>query len=206
MNKLIVEFLGTYFLVLTVGLAGGLGHAGDLTPLAVGAVLIAVIYAGGHISGAHYNPAVTLAFWLQGRGSAREFVGYLGFQLLGAALAAVTVRYLAGGVGVSLGSGQSGPTFVAELVFTLALCWVILQVATAQGISGNEFYGLAIASIVVAGAYAVGPISGALFNPAVTVGVCLIGQTSCGSIGIYLSAQFLAAILAFFLFKQSIRT
>ena len=202
MNKLVAEFLGTFFLMLTIGLAAGLGHAGDLAPVAIGAVLLAMIFAGGHISAAHYNPAVTLAFWVRGRCPLTDVPGYVVSQLLGAGLAAMAVLYLADGASMPITPRAVGPTALAEFLFTFALCWVILNVATAKGTEGNSFYGLAISALVVGGAYAVGPISGGVFNPAVAVGVAILGISEWPSIGLYATVQVAAALLAALAFKS----
>ena len=204
MNKYAVELLGTFFLFLTIGLAAGLGHAGELAPVAIGATLLGVIYAGGHVSRAHYNPAVTLAFWLRGQCAASDVVPYVLSQLAGAALAALSVLYLAGDATMTATAREVGPTLLAELLFTFVLCWVILNVATASGLEGNSFYGLAISFTVTGGIYAVGPISGAVFNPAVAVGLCLMGLSSWASIWIYFAAQLIAAVAAVLVFRSTV--
>lgn len=174
-RKLVVEGIGTFFLVLTVGLAV-LGGAGNLAPIAIGAALMVMVYAGGHISGAHYNPAVTLAVRMRGRASVRELGGYVAAQLAAAVLAAIVVRaLLPGDVDVATTDPDALDVLIAEFLFTFALVYVVLNVATANGTKGNSDYGLAIGFTVTAGAYAVGPISGAVFNPAVAVGLTLLG-------------------------------
>ncbi|MEM8993744.1 MAG: aquaporin, partial [Acidobacteriota bacterium] len=192
MDKYVTEGIGTFFLVLTVGLCANLGPLG---PAAVGCVLMALIYAGGHISAAHYNPAVTVAFWRCGRCDAGDIAPYIGAQLVGAALASGTTLVLT--ETSALGAEpRLGATFLAETLFTFALVWVILNVAAAHGTAGNPFYGAAIATVVVAGAYAVGPISGAVFNPAVGFGLCLMGIVEWAFLWLYLAAPLLGALLA----------
>jgi aquaporin Z len=204
MNKYIVEFIGTFFLVLTIGCAAVLGNAGDkgmLAPLAIGSALMVMIFAGGHISGAHYNPAVTLAVFLRGKCPVSDLGPYMIAQVAGAALAAAIVLFLRGS-----GTGEPIKLVVAhallvEFLYTFALAYVVLNVATAKGTSGNSFYGLAIGFTVLAGAFAVGPISGGVFNPAVAVGLTIMGVTTVSSIWIYLVANFAGGALAAVVFK-----
>src|SRR5262249_51880740 len=139
MNKYIAEFIGTFFLVLTIGLTVIAGGAGVIPPLAIGSVLMVMVFAGGHISGAHYNPAVTLAVWIRGRCDTKDVGPYMLVQVIGAALAAGTVKFLKGGVPVTAMSPAVGPTLLAEVLFTFALAYVVLNVATAKGTAGNSF-------------------------------------------------------------------
>src|SRR2546423_239709 len=144
MNKYIAEFIGTFFLVLTIGCTGIGAGAGVIAPLAIGAALMVMVYAGGHISGAHYNPAVTLAILLRGKLNAADVLPYIVAQLAGAALAAVAVKFLRAGIDVTAIAPKMGPALLAEFLFTFALVYVVLNAATAEGTSGNSFYGLAI--------------------------------------------------------------
>lgn len=165
MNKLIVEALGTFFLVLTVGLTAG---KTDFAPLAIGASLMVMVYAGGHISGAHYNPAVTLGLLVRNKIGAAEAAGYIVAQLVAGAVAALTAQFL---IGPSFGAPNPGADFSAaqavlnEVLFTFALVWVVINTATAKGTEGNSFYGLAIGFTVVVGAFAGGGISGGAIIP-----------------------------------------
>ena len=134
-RKLIVEAIGTFFLVLTVCLIAPTGNA--LAPLAIGAILMVMVYAGGHISGAHYNPAVTLAVTLRGKASATELVGYWVVQILAAAVAAVLAGVLAGSVTPGP-APEKAPALIAEFLFTFALAFVVLNVATTRGTEGNS--------------------------------------------------------------------
>ena len=201
MNKYIVEFVGTFFLVLTIGLTVVGGGAGVIPPLAIGAGLMVMVYAGRHVSGAHFNPAVTLAVWMRGRCDTKDVAPYVACQVIGAGLAATAVKYLRAGAAVSPMSPAVGPALVAELLFTFALAWVVLNVATAKGTAGNSSYGLAIGMTVTAGAFAVGDISGAVFNPSVAIGISLLGLSSWSNLWIYLVANFLGAAAAALLFK-----
>src|SRR5437868_1170848 len=96
MNKYIAEFIGTFFLVLTIGCAVVIGGAGVIAPLAIGAALMVMVYAGGHISGGHYNPAVTLAVWIRGRCATKDVVPYWVAQLAAAIVASLVLNYLKG--------------------------------------------------------------------------------------------------------------
>ena len=137
-----------------------------------------MVYAGGHISGAHYNPAVTLAILIRGKLMAADVVPYIIAQLAGAALATVVVKFFRAGADVTPMALQLGPALLAEFLFTFALVYVVLNAATAEGTSGNSFYGLAIGMTVMAGAFAVGSISGGAFNPAVALGISMLGLSS----------------------------
>jgi aquaporin Z len=199
MNKYVTELIGTFFLVLTIGctvLAGG----GVIAPLAIGSALMVMIFAGGHISGAHYNPAVTLGVFLRGKCPAADVVPYMAAQIGGAVLAALVVGFLRGDA-PEPGEIKVGPALVAEFLFTFALVYVVLNVATAKANDGNSFYGLAIGFTVLTGAFAVGDISGGAFNPAVAVGISVMGLSAWGNIWIFLVANFAAGAAAAFVFK-----
>jgi len=202
MNKYITEFVGTFFLVLTIGCTGIGAGAGVIAPLAIGAALMVMVFAGGHISGGHYNPAVTLGVLIRGKVKPVDVVPYWIAQFLAAAIAALlTVKFLRAGVPVTAIMPKTGPALLAEFLFTFALVYVVLNTATAEGTSGNSFYGLAIGMTVMTGAFAVGDISGGAFNPAVALGICVLGISSWGNIWIYLLADFAAAIVAAVIFQ-----
>jgi aquaporin Z len=201
-QKYLVEFIGTSFLVATIGstvLAPG--DAGNLAPLAIGSALMVMVFAGGHISGAHYNPAVTLAVFLRGKCPAVDVVPYMIAQVLAAAAAAMVVLFLKGNPDVPSADPNVARALVAEFLYTLALCFVVLNVATAKGTSGNSFYGLAIGFTVLVGAYSVGSISGGAFNPAVAVGITILGLSKLANIWIFLVANFAAGAVAAILFR-----
>ena len=203
MNKYIAEFIGTFFLVLTIGCTGIGAGTGVIAPLAIGAALMVMVFAGGHISGAHYNPAVTVGVLLRGKVNAADVLPYWIAQFVAAALAAViVVKFLRAGVPVTPISPHVGPALLAEFLFTFALVYVVLNTATAEGTSGNSFYGLAIGMTVMTGAFAVGDISGGAFNPAVALGICLLGISSWANIWIYLLADFAAAVVAAVVFQM----
>jgi aquaporin Z len=201
MNKYLTELIGTFFLVLTIG--GTVIGSGptSIPPLAIGAVLMVMIFAGGHVSGGHYNPAVTLGVWLRGRCPSADVAPYMIAQGIGALLAAGVVKFLKAGAPVPSLNAAIGPALLAEFLFTFALVYVVLNVATAKGTSGNSFYGLAIGMTVMSGAFAVGTISGGAFNPAVAIGIIAMGIVPWSSIWIYLVANFLGAAAAAQAFK-----
>lgn len=202
MNKYLVELIGTFFLVATIGCSVIGNGAGNLAPLAIGSALMVMIFAGGHLSGGHYNPAVTLGVWLRGSCESADVPGYMVSQVAGAGAAVLAVKYLKAGAVVAPMSLAVGPALLAEFLFTFALVYVVLNVATAKETSGNSFYGLAIGMTVLTGAYAVGNISGGAFNPAVAIGICAMGLTAWSSIWIYLLANFAGAAVAALVFKS----
>ncbi|MDT5351774.1 MAG: aquaporin [Mycobacterium sp.] len=194
------EAIGTFFLVFTVGAAVGSGSS--LAPLAIGAVLMVMVYAGGHLSGGHYNPAVTLAVLVRGRIKLRDAAAYWLVQLGAGLLAALVVRdildpvQLATHATMTLSGHTVVAAFVVEMLFTFALCYVVLNVATSKSHPDNSFYGLAIGFTVAAGAFAVGAISGGAFNPAVTLGAAAMGMFAWPTLWVYMVAQILAALAA----------
>jgi aquaporin Z len=200
MNKYLTEFIGTFFLVLTVGctVLGGV----QLAALAIGASLMVMIYAGGHVSGGHYNPAVTLAVWLRGRCPMEDLLPYWVAQVLGAVVAAFAVQALGFTAPDKINVfAHKFPAFLAEFLFTFALGYVVLNAATTRGNSGNSFYGVAIGMTVMTGALAVGSISGAAFNPAVAVGVTVMKISAVSNLWIYFVAQLLGGAAAAGVFK-----
>jgi aquaporin Z len=194
-RKLVVEFIGMFLFVFTVGMATNKAGAGALAPLAIGSILMVMVFAGGHISGGHFNPAVSTAVRLRGRMTNEEFGAYLVTQFAAAVLAGLLVRYV-GGREAQAVVASDGKMLIVEFLFTFALAWVVLNVATARGTEGNSFYGLAIGFTVVAGALAVGGISGGAFNPAIALGAMVTGLFQWSNIWIYLIADFLGAAAA----------
>ena len=193
--KLLTELIGTFFLVLTIGLTVLIGTA--FAPIAIAGILIALVYMGGHVSGAHYNPAVTLAFWMRRDMPAAEAVAYMAVQVLAAILAAFAVFVINDQALQVMPSAETSlfEFFLLEALFTFLLVLVILNVAAAPGTAGNDYYGLAIGLTVMAGAFAAGPISGGAFNPAVAVGPILVDLlagdgASLGGLWVYLVATF----------------
>lgn len=194
-RKVAVEFIGMFLFVFTVGMATNRAGAGALAPLAIGAVLMVMVFAGGHISGGHFNPAVSAGVFLRGRMTSEELRAYIVAQVVAALLAGLVVRVV-GGHEPHAHLAGAGRMLIAEFLFTFALVWVVLNVATSRGTEGNSFYGLAIGFTVVAGAFAVGGISGAAFNPAIALGVMVSGLFKWSNIWIYLLADFVGAAAA----------
>jgi aquaporin Z len=197
--KYAAEAIGTFFLVLTVGAT--VGSASPFAPLAIGSVLMVMIYAGGHLSGGHYNPAVTLAVLVRRRIGLRDAVAYWAVQFGAGLFASAVVRTFVDPsrpttAAMTLSGHRLDAAFVVELLFTFALCYVVLNVATSKHHPDNSFYGLAIGFTVVAGAFAVGSISGGAFNPAVSFGAAAMGFFAWPTLWVYVLAQTVAGIAA----------
>jgi aquaporin Z len=201
MNKYITEFIGTFFLVLTIGCTVLAGGRGVVPPLAIGAALMVMVYAGGHLSGAHYNPAVTLGVWLRGRIKAADVAPYIGAQIAGALLAALAVSFLRPDAVIDATPPNMARALVAETLYTFALVYVVLNVATSRNTQGNSYFGLAIGFTVLSGAFAVGDISGGAFNPAVRLGVTVLGLSSWPNLWTLMAANFAGAAVAGLTFK-----
>lgn len=204
MRKYLAEFIGTFFLVFTVGMTvvpWAAETSGIIPQLAIGSALMVMIYATGHISGGHLNPAVTLAVWLRGKCATRDLPGYWIAQFAAAAVAGYTALYLKGFPNLKVPQPfDLTPYLLAEFLFTFALCFVVLNAATSKNTAGNSFYGLAIGFTVVTGAFAVGPVSGGAFNPAVALGVVLMHLKPWNALWVFFLANFgggLVAALAF---------
>ncbi len=217
LKKIIAEIIGTFFLLLAIGMTTigvDIHSAGAaLAPIAIGLTLAVVVYAGGHISGAHYNPAVTLAVTLRGKCKWIEVPAYIGSQLFAAGLAVSLVAFLKGPQVMSdlaaatatksLDQVDTVKFLLAEAIGTFVLAFVILNVATAKKTEGNSFYGIAIGMTVTAMAFTLGPISGGAFNPAVALGLAVAGGIAWKSIWIFLVAQIIGAVLAALLFNMT---
>ncbi len=166
MKQYLTEFIGTFFLVLVIALTGN--------PLAIGSMLMVMVYMGGPVSGAHYNPAVTIAVWLRGKIKMADALVYMVVQLTAAVAAAIFFYLIYGETKHFVPAPAEGinmlKPFAVEAVFTFALASVVLAVATSKKSSGNSYFGIAIGFTVMAAAYAGGGISGGAYNPAVGVG------------------------------------
>jgi len=197
MKKVITEFIGTFFLVTGAALGGGLGAS---------LVLMVMIYAGGHISGAHYNPAVSLAVWIRGKMTIADMLGYWMSQFAGAILAAIVVANIFGTEGTSaciIPDNGILKGLIAEIIGTFALAYVVLNVATAKGTAGNSFYGIAIGGTVYVMATIIGKYSGGAYNPGVAIGLS-IQKTFCWQqIWIYFIGCFSGAALAALVFRMN---
>ncbi len=199
MKKYLSEFIGTFFLVLTVVLTTNNPAVGNLAPLAIGAVLTAMTFAGSHVSGAYYNPALTLSMLLRGEIDRHDATYYALVQLLAGFFAALIGVYLLGCQGITdinARPNQATCAIVGELLGTFALAYVALNTATTDTNEGNSFYGLAIGFTMMAGIYAFGGLSGGAFNPAIALGIAVAGMVSWGDLWIYLVGSLLGAAAA----------
>ena len=201
MRKYIAEFIGTFFLVLTVGCTVIPGATGIIPAIAIGAVLMVMIFAGGHISGGHFNPAVTFAIFIRGRLELKDVIPYWLAQIAAGVVAAFVAVWLVGKDGTPLEITNIPVVFVAEFLFTFALAYVVLNCATAKGTLDNSFYGLAIGFTVLAGIFAVGAISGGAFNPAVATGAAAMKLLRISDIWIHIVAELAAGLIAGLTFK-----
>jgi len=197
MRKYTVEFIGTFFLV-----------SGAIFGQAVGAslALIVMIYAGGHISGAHYNPAVTTAMYIRGKVTASELPGYYISQFLSASVAGLLIYYVFERQGQnfvceSLPFSLLLKIAVAEIIGTFALAYVVLNVATEKGTAGNSYFGLAIGGTVLAMALSFGKFSGGVFNPAVGLGLCIQKSLCWENLWMFFVAPLIGGILAAVVFR-----
>jgi aquaporin Z len=196
-RKLAVEFIGMFLFVFTVGMATESANKSGviLAPIAIGSVLMVLVFAGGHVSGGHYNPAVSTAVFLRGKIKANEYGAYMVTQFVAAVLAGLLVNAI-GGKQTAGVTATAGKMLVVEFLFTFALAYVVLNVATAKGTEGNSFYGLAIGFVVVVGAISVGWVSGGAFNPAIALGATIFGAFKWSHIWIYLLADLLGGVAA----------
>ncbi len=201
MKKYLVEFIGTFFFIFTIGCTVIPPNAGALAPLAIGASLMVMVFAGDHVSGGHFNPAVSLAAFIRGKLSGGDLLPYWLAQLAAAAVAAWLMRFIKlPGAAVPFGIGWKA-ALLGEFLFTFALTWVVLNTATAKSTAGNSFYGLAIGMTVMTGAFAVGNVSGGAFNPAVAIGVTLMGLQTWDNLWVFLLGNFGGGALAAVTYK-----
>lgn len=169
MKKLVMEFLGTFFLVLTIAVTGN--------PFAIAAMLMAWVYLGGYISGAHYNPAVSLAVAVRGGISWRHAIEYMIAQIIGGFAGFALASYLTGHFAIPAPAANATlqQALVVEVLLAFVLAFVVLTVATAPVFKDNRIFGFAIGFTVPALAALGTPISGGLFNPAIALGASLLG-------------------------------
>jgi len=203
-NKLIAEFIGTFFLALTICTAAVHGSAGEYAPFAIASTLMVMIYGLGHVSGAHFNPAVTVGIWLRGACEKDEVAPYIAVQVIaGAAAALASANLLIADPSVTALELDMTQTIGAEFLYTFALVFVILNVATSEATAGNGYYGAAIAFVVLAGALTVGGISGGSFNPAVTGALFTSGAIETADLWMHLVPQLVAGVVAAQAFKAT---
>ena len=207
LKKYIVEFIGTFFLVLTICMTTYSKVSADLQPIAVGSMLMVLIYSMGYLSGAQFNPAISLAIYLRGRINLKEMGFYWLAQIIGAIAAAMMTAVLISAkppVGLIASTPQffsMVPALIAEVLGSFALTWVILTVATSKALDGNNFYGLAIGFTVTALMYTLGSVSGSAFNPAVAIATCVAHLSSWNNLWIYMVGGLGGAVLATMAYK-----
>ena len=174
MKALLTETIGTFFLVLAVGLT--VNQDASLAPIAIGFTLMVMVYAGGRLSGAHYNPAISVAAVIRGALPPGKLLPYWGAQFVGAVAAGFLVWKFTGSP-LHIAPHEETTVLkalVGEAVATFGLAYVVLHVATGKGSEGNSYFGLAIGATVAAFAVAMGPITGGAFNPAVGLGPAIV--------------------------------
>ena len=207
MKKYITEFIGTFFLVAVICLTNG----NFLAPIAVGSLLAAIIYMGYPVSGAHYNPATTLAVLILKKISIKESIIYVLIQLIAGCAGALCYFLIwgrnSGFPRPNMEINIIKPLFI-EAIFTFIMILVILYVAASKRTAGNNYYGLAIGLTVTGIAIAGGNISAGVFNPSVGLGPMvidkLLGTCSCNPFEygwIYFAGPFSGSILAAFTFR-----
>jgi len=206
LRKYLTEFIGTLLFVLIIGLIVTPGPQ-PLAPLMIGSALMVLVYMGGHVSGGHYNPAVTFAVFLRGKLPAAEVLPYMAAQILGGTTGAY-LSYILLDQTFAPAPGATATTMSAllvEIIFTFTLALVVLNVAVSSGTRGNSFYGLAIGFTIAVAVTAGGPVSGGVYNPAVGTGSSLInafiGGGDLTKLWLYLVGPLTGGALAAFVFK-----
>jgi len=171
MKKYIMEGFGTMFLVLAICM---IGH-----PIAIGAMLTVLMYLGEHVSGAHYNPAITLAVWLRGKLKTDKVLPYMLFQVLGGIAAAIIYWMLAGQryILVPATGISDAKLFMVELLFTFFLVFVFLVVMTTKKVKVNHIFGIVIGFALMAIAFL-----GGMYNPVVSIGSSILNLFFRGSV------------------------
>lgn len=202
MKNYLVEFIGTFFLIFVIGLCViEPGGAAIMAPLAIGTILMVMVYAGGHISGGHYNPAVTLGVWMRGKCDTKDVFPYMLAQVFGSAAASLLVLKIKTHSIITAAAPNTINALIAELIFTFALVYVVLNTATSKKTVGNSYYGLAIGFTLMTAAYAIGNISGCAINPAVAIGLTIMGLSKLSNLWIYIVANLAGGALAAAIFK-----
>lgn len=210
MKALLTEFVGVFLFIFTIALS--VAHAGAMAPIPIGLALMVLVYMGGHVSGAHYNPAVTLAVFMRGKLPAAQVGPYMLAQVAGGVAAGLVARTITGdsfaaapGDGVALSSA-----LLVEVLFTFMLALVVLNVATVKKTEGNSYYGAAIGLTLTAAAFAGGSVSGGAFNPAVGLGPilakALLGGGFDTHVWLYLAGPFIGGAAAAAAFKAHVGT
>lgn len=201
--KLSAEFIGTFFLCFAINITAIHGIVSEYAPYVIAFVLMSMIYTTSFISGAHFNPVVTLALWLRGACQGKEVLPYIMTQMTAGVFASTLSGHLmmVQTTTVELVI-EALPAFSAELFFTFALVSVILGVATVEATSDNVYFGAAISLVVLVGALSVGDISWASFNPAVTGALVISGAMKMGDSWVHIVPQIIGSLSAVYLFRE----
>lgn len=202
-RRYIAEFIGAFILMFTIACVILMPTSGVIGAIAIGFALMIMVYALGQVSGGHFNPAVSLAASIRGALSYKRLIPYMIFQIIGASLAAYLALNMSNGNSEMLTFNIKN-MMIAEFIFTFVLCYVVLMTATSYRVDGNSFYGFAIGSSVTTGIFAVSTICLTAFNPAVAIGLGIIGLASWGLIGLTIVANFLGSIAAALVFRLTI--
>jgi len=206
----IVEFIGTFFLVFTIGLNVTITNTELMNPVAIGSCLMIMVYMGGHISGGHYNPSVTFGVYLRGgKISLRDTITYILVQICAGLIGSLVVFAITDGDTFAPSPGEGFglfTTFCVEFFWTFALVLMVLVTGTSKQLVNNGFYGLAIGFTVTVGAYTSGGISGGAFNPALVTGSMIVDILGgppymISRIWLYWLAALLGSLAAPFVFK-----
>ena len=214
-RRLFTEFIGTLLLTYTVCITAVWGSSGGIHPgFLIATILMVMIYCLGHISGAHFNPTVTVSIWINGSFKRGDVFPYAVSQLVagvsGAILSGLTysrqnIQAKTEPESLLLNS-EIHEVLLSEFAFTFALVYVILYVAFNEGTSGNHYYGVAIASVVLIGAILVGDVSMASFNPAVTISLISVGKLTITQSWMHLIPQLAAGPFAAWVYSRRIAT
>ena len=198
MKKYILELIGTFFIVFTVGLGSN--------PLAVGFAYISMIYIGFNISGAHYNPVISIVMFLKKKIDTKNLILYVLFQILGSCLAALSISVMKSNMQIQpvLADSIYSVLFI-EAIFTFFIVLAYIRV-TSEELKNNSFYGLVIGLPLIVGMFSASAVSGAVFNPAVSIGPSLIDIVTKDGVSqyftwYYLIGPILGGIFAFFFDK-----
>jgi aquaporin Z len=205
-RKLLAEFIGTFMFMLIAAMVIKSGKAIGFESIAIGAIFMTMIYAGSTISGAHYNPAISLAAFVRGIMTVNEMVAYMATQIVAAVFAAFTSGAILQGIAsenlnLPIEKIDVAPAILAEFFGTFALVYVTLNVATSKRTQGNSYFGLAIGFTLMAVMYAFSPVSGAMFNPALMAGSCVANIIEPINAWVYLVGEILGAVLAAIAFR-----
>ncbi len=203
MKRLCMEFLGTFFFILCIAMS--------FNPIAIASMLMVWVYIGAYVSGAHYNPLVSLAMAFRGHLSCRELLCYWLAQILGGIVAfLVAMHYHGHAMLVAPASHMSLlQAFVMEVLLSFVFALIILVIGTAEKYRGNQIFGFAIGYSIPALTGVGGSISGGVFNPAIAIGAAIVGFIAgvpfeWSHLCMYIISSFVGAILAAMAYRHFI--